>query len=554
MSLADAGLLYFTNERTSFNGCARKEVRSMITHVHMKMSDVVARAGYGEPQQRVGTDTPADVVANIRYETITEDPPGLVVVMCPYEEVQERFEDYLLKDRVDMDRVMFLHATPIEKTISVAGIPAHEVKLINGAGKTEYSTLVEETPIHKETITMERRLHLGTPRNMRDVKKHLKEAGASMLVIIDPNEAEGDLKYLPELLKECPHLDVVIYHRYCEKWGVIYEGGEVDPASTWDTRSEVESEQDLPPVIKGIAHEGESTWVGGLPKVGKTWLMLCILLALLTGLPLFGDERLTVPHKAKRCIYLCPEAGRGSIKKRLKMLGLIEHLYDPITHPDGALYLQTLSKGKKIALTDPVLLELVKDADVFIDTAVRYLEGDENAVKDVRVLTENILNLLAVGARSVWVAHHAPKGFENASNMSLQNMFRGSGEYGAALTNAYGVCTEDEATTKIRFHCITGRDLDEHIPDMILQGRPYLFETGNFKVVETNAAPYKSKAGAPGDSLKQQKIEFLKTLSGSNQEKVEQLNVRFGTAHDRSIVSKWLPTFDANKGQGVSHE
>ena len=233
------------------------------------------------------------------------------------------------------------------------------------------------------------------------------------------------------------------------------------------------------------------------------------------------------------------------------MLGLIEHLYDPITNPDGVLYLQTLSKGCKIALTDPVLLELAKGADIFIDTAVRYLEGDENAVKDVRVLTENILNLLAVGARSVWVAHHAPKGFENASNMSLQNMFRGSGEFGAALTNAYGICTEEEATTKLRFHSIVGRDLDELIPDMILQGRPYLFETGNFKVVETNAAPFKSKAGAPGDSLKQQKIEFARALGGSYQDKADAVNEKFGTKHTKGTIHEWLKesTFDANQGE-----
>ena len=220
------------------------------------------------------------------------------------------------------------------------------------------------------------------------------------------------------------------------------------------------------------------------------------------------------------------------------MLGLVEHLYDPITNPDGRLYLQTLSKGRKIALTDPLLLELVVGADIFVDTAVRYLEGDENAVKDVRVLTENILNLLAVGARSVWVAHHAPKGFENASSMTLQNMFRGSGEFGAALTNAYGLCTEDEATTKVRLHCICGRDLDEPIPDMILQGRPYLHDTGNFKVVDADAAP--RKAGSPGDGKRKEKVQFALTVSGSYQQKADAVNERFGTKHDRSTVRKWL--------------
>lgn len=365
--------------------------------------------------------------------------------------------------------------------------------------------------------------------------------------------------HLPWVLQQCP--DLVVYH-VDWKWYEYEPTNEdedclvslgSDPADTWDTQSEVEQEKDLPWVIEGIAHEGESTWFGGLPKAGKTWVMLCILLALLTGLPLFGDDRLKVAQATTRCIYLCPEAGRGSIKKRLKMLGLIKHLYDPITNPDGGLYLQTLSKGKKIALTDPVLLELAKGADIFIDTAVRYLEGDENAVKDVRVLTENILNLLAVGARSVWVAHHAPKGFENASSMSLQNMFRGSGEFGAALTNAYGICTEEEATTKLRFHSIVGRDLDELIPDMILQGRPYLFDTGNFKVVSTDADPFKGKAGAPSDSLKQQKIEFANGVEGSWQTKTDAVNEKFGSKHDRSTICKWFKEatpFDAE----VSHE
>ena len=366
---------------------------------------------------------------------------------------------------------------------------------------------------------------------------------------------EKQKRYLPWVLQECP--DLVVYHIDWE-WYEYEPTNEdedclvtlgSDPAATWDTQSEVEQEKDLPWVIESIAHEGESTWFGGLPKAGKTWVMLCILLALLTGFPLFGDDRLKV-HTATRCIYLCPEAGRGSIKKRLKMLGLIQHLYDPITNPEGRLYLQTLSKGKKIALTDPVLLELAKGADIFIDTAVRYLEGDENAVKDVRVLTENILNLLAVGARSVWVAHHAPKGFENASTMSLQNMFRGSGEFGAALTNAYGVCTEEEATTKLRFHSIVGRDLDELIPDMILQGRPYLFDTGNFKVVSTDAEPFRGKGGAPADTLKQQKIEFARGVEGSWQQKADAVNEKFGSKHGKSTIHEWLQSFDAE----VSHE
>jgi hypothetical protein len=135
--------------------------------------------------------------------------------------------------------------------------------------------------------------------------------------------------------------------------------------------------------------------------------------------------------------------------------------------------------------------------------------------------------------------------------MSLQNMFRGSGEFGAALTNAYGVCTEEEATTKIRFHPIVGRDLDELLPDMILQGRPYLFETGNFHVVEANAAPFNGKAGAPADSLKQQKIDFARRVDGSYQDKADAVNEKFGSKHVKGTIHEWL---SESQFRGVAHE
>ncbi len=529
-----------------------------ITHVHLKC--------LAYEQQRVGKDTPADVMAAIRWETIKEDPPGKVLVLCPYREVQERFEDVLLKDRVDVSRVKFLHGSPIEKEVSVAGKPERTLKLVTAkrradsgdAKETVIEVVEEETPTHKEKITIESRFHIGDGPGMRAVKRIIDKENATLLVIVDPNEHEGDLKYLPQLLKACHYLDVVIYHRYANKWGVVYEGGDADPDDAWDTKSEVENEDDLPWVIKHIAHRGESTWFGALPKVGKTWVLLCIVLALLTGLPLFGDERFKVA-KAKRVIYLCPEAGRGSIKKRLKLLGLVDHLYDPITNPDGALYLQTLSK-KKIALTDPLLLGLASDADIFIDTAVRYLEGSENDVEHVKVLTENVLNLLSVGARSVWVAHHSAKGFENANTMTLGNMFRGSGEFGAAGTNFYGLCTEDAPTTTIRLHCICGRDLDELIPDMILQGRPHLSETGNFRVVDDNAEPFTgggvNKPGPKEDPRKEEKIRYAKSVDGSGQVKTDAVNAKFGSKHGRRTIERWLEEtlpFDTNKGE-ATHE
>ena len=528
---------------------------SKITHVNMRLADAVAIEMFGKPQERVGTDTPSDVMADIRRETLTEEPPGKVVVLCSYKEVQERFRQVLMKDRFDPARIEFLHPTPIEKEIYVPDQPAHTLVFGNALepgeeGYEEETIDVPAKPAHLKKVTHERRPHLGNLRNMHAVKKHVQDA--SLLVIADPCEENGDLDCLPQLRKECPGLDVVVYHSYCEKWGVEYEGDADD--ALFETKSVLEKDSDLPWVIERIAHEDEVTWFLALPKQMKTWVMLCVVKALLSGWPLFGDERFKVPHTAKRVIYLIPETGRKPFFKRLKTLDLVEFIQDPISNSEGRLFIRTLSAGGKINLTNSKLLEMVKGADVFLDTAIRFLDGgDENKSSDVAVLSENIFNLIAAGARSVWCAHHAPKGFADASTMTLENMARGSGEYGAALTNAYGLRQTEEKTSTLRFHAIVGRDLDELIPDMILQGRPWLNNIGNFKVIDADAEPFSGVDKKPGpkeDPEKQQKIDFAKTIDGSGQEKTDAVNAKFSSKHGRRTIERWLQEaepFDCTK-------
>jgi hypothetical protein len=319
--------------------------------------------------------------------------------------------------------------------------------------------------------------------------------------------------------------------------------------SLWDTQSDLMNDKQLQPVIEHVANIGENTWIFGPPKQGKTWIMLCIVKALLTGEPLFNVPSLRVTHSSKRVIYLCPEASRTSLRKRFKMLGLIEYLYDPVTNPEGCLYLRTLSKGPKLNLNDAKLLELAKDADIFIDTAIRYVEGEENNATDVKVMTEQVLNLIAMGARSMWVAHHSGKSFATATDITLENCARGSTEFAASLTNAVGIVQLDKDKNLIHFHFIDGRDMDEPAPDMHLQGRPYLSQMGNFQVTE-NVERFKGRnpvKGRPADPDRQAKIDFAKSIDGSLQGIANAVNEKFGSSHDRSTMSKWLKEFDGDK-------
>jgi hypothetical protein len=133
----------------------------------------------------------------------------------------------------------------------------------------------------------------------------------------------------------------------------------------------------VPPVsfaIEGFLQEEGITLIGGLAGHGKTLCMLAMARALLEGGKLFHHFRVNKP--AERVIYLIPEAGLGPFVSRLKTF----HLEDYVR--DERLLFSTLSAKCSFSLTDPRLLEAAKGADVFLDTAVRFMEGDENSASE----------------------------------------------------------------------------------------------------------------------------------------------------------------------------
>lgn len=462
--------------------------------------------------------------------------------------------DELTKGDVVYSRVKFWTTRELQCNIYRPATPAGSfvVTAVTDAlteeveSQTDYPAEPARNEVIKKTIPW----NLGSKADADDAIAAYKRHDISALVLWEPNE-DQHLTHLPMVKKSCPDLPIYIFHLEgrADKYGVERPANTF--GSMWDTHSDMVNEKQLQAVIEHIANVWENTWIFGPPKQGKTWVMLCIVKALLTGEPLFGVERLRVPCKSKRVIYLCPEASRTSLRKRLAMLGLIEYLYDPITNPEGRLFLRSLSKGPKLDLDNTELLELAKEADIFIDTAVRYVEGDENNATDVKGMTEKILNLLAMGARSTWVAHHSGKSFSSATEITLENCARGSTEFAASLTNAIGIVQLDKDKNLIHLHYIDGRDMDEPAADMHLQGRPYLSQIGNFQVTE-NVERFKGRnplKGRPSDPDKQGKLDLAKSTEGSLKDKADAVNARYGSNHSKSTVSGWLKgsSFDANQ-------
>ena len=227
--------------------------------------------------------------------------------------------------------------------------------------------------------------------------------------------------------------------------------------------------------IEGFLQEDGITLIGGLAGHGKTLCMLAMVRALMEGGKLFHHFAVNKP--AERVIYLIPEAGLGPFSARLKMFRLQDHVHD------HRLFCRTLSAPGSLVLSDPRLLDAVKGADVFLDTAVRFMVGDENSATEQKAFADTLFALQRAGARTITGAHHSPKSFGKDTIMTLENVLRGSGDIGAMLCTCWGL---------ISGRCSIQSDLRSEretarlpaVPPFVIQGRPSIDETGYFELTE----------------------------------------------------------------------
>jgi hypothetical protein len=277
--------------------------------------------------------------------------------------------------------------------------------------------------------------------------------------------------------------------------------------SIFHTWEEFEKAPPLRFAIEGFLQEAGVTLIGGLAGHGKTLLMLAMAKALLDESPLFGHELFSVPRPAKRVLYLIPESSLGPFRSRLELFRLQEQVRG------DCLLVSTLSSREPVSLSDPRMLKAAEGADVFLDTAVRFMEGSENDAQDTRPFVQMLFRLLHAGARSITGAHHAPKGFEREHFMTLENILRGSGDIGAMLSTAWGVRQVDAARTTLYVQNVKPRDF-QPCPPFLLEGRPHLDATGNFFMIRkpgeagelSEHLPRHNKGGRPVGPVKNDKL------------------------------------------------
>jgi hypothetical protein len=184
-------------------------------------------------------------------------------------------------------------------------------------------------------------------------------------------------------------------------------------------------------IIDGVLQEG-ICFIGATPASGKTLVALSFAKAICTGKPLFGVEKYKVKEPSQ-VVYLIPESGDHAFRKRCEAFG--------IPNDKRKFMARTISAGVPLELKDPILLEAVRQTKpvVFLDTASRFMKStDENAAAQNRQLVNDVISLLAAGAVTVVLVHHATKASADSA-MTLENMLRGSSDLGAMCDQAYGI-------------------------------------------------------------------------------------------------------------------
>lgn len=203
------------------------------------------------------------------------------------------------------------------------------------------------------------------------------------------------------------------------------------PYSPWmglfHSQHQMESAPPASFLIEGFLQQDAITALAAPVGQRKSLIALNVAHALLTGEKLF--DHFAVTQRPSRIVYLCPEMGIQSFTDRLRKIGLLSYV-------GKTLFCRTMSADGTLALAD-LSAEVLTGAVVIIDTAVRYLKGDENSSEHMRQFAESVFRLMRDGAASVLLLHHSAKGTKESSELTLENAMRGSGELGAFVSSCW---------------------------------------------------------------------------------------------------------------------
>jgi hypothetical protein len=286
-------------------------------------------------------------------------------------------------------------------------------------------------------------------------------------------------------------------------------------------------------LIENILPEGVG-FVGGLSGTGKTWFCLSMARGLTTGQKFLGLW--SVPE-LQNVLYLCPEMGAKSFKRRCRRMGIGGERFR----------CQTIADGAALDLADPILLAAVRELHpvIFLDTSIRFSDAEnENSAGENRALVRTIFALLRTGAKAVICLHHRGKDAarSKADELTLENTLRGTTDLGAIADVVFGLkydqldgghspyLKESKKLVRLQVSCVKARDFIA-VESFRIQLNPFLDEHGDFAVLvdqPQHALPDVDRLiAAIEDNRKVTKVK-LQELTGIGRNKISKLAATAG--------------------------
>ena len=175
-------------------------------------------------------------------------------------------------------------------------------------------------------------------------------------------------------------------------------------------------------LVENLWAEQAVGFIGGMPKLGKTWLALELAVAVASGQPCLGRYR--VHHKGHVLLYAaedcaCAIKHRVGAIARARGIGDINRLAIGLITEDS-LRLDSDEHQQRLAIT----IEKLQPRMLVLDPLVRLHRTDENSAADISGLLHYLRQLQRQYSVAVVLVHHVRKSAAEQPGQAL----RGSGD------------------------------------------------------------------------------------------------------------------------------
>jgi len=210
------------------------------------------------------------------------------------------------------------------------------------------------------------------------------------------------------------------------------------PVADWRTHYHTREETENAPkpefLIDGFLQRQAIVGLAGYVGHKKSLIAQNVAYSLCSGSPLFGCFR--VLRKPSRVLYLCPEMALIGFANRITRIGLLPFVGE-------TFFYATMSLQNGVIRLPEVTKEEVDGAVIVLDTAIRFIDGDENSSQHMKELAVQAFNLIRAGAEAVIVLAHSNKEMVKSTELTLDNAMRGSSELTAFLSSCWATRVQD---------------------------------------------------------------------------------------------------------------